>query len=86
MTSQSRISLSKFILSTFIISPSLKNYNIAKNNKKYIIKTSLSRSSHEFVKLIKKKNNDIFIGDINEYKIQKEKIEYIKQIKERTRI
>ena len=57
-----------------------------KNNKKYIIKTSLSRSSHEFVKLIKKKNNDIFIGDINEYKIQKEKIEYIKQIKERTRI
>lgn len=65
---------------------SLKNYNIAKNNKKYIIKTSLSRSSHEFVKLIKKKNNDIFIGDINEYKIQKEKIEYIKQIKERTRI
>lgn len=33
MTSQSRISLSKFILSTFIISPSLKNYNIAKENR-----------------------------------------------------
>ena len=30
MTSQSRISLSKFILSTSIISSSLKNYNIAK--------------------------------------------------------
>ncbi len=57
-----------------------------KNNKKYIIKTSLSRSSREFVKLIKKKNNDIFIGNINEYKKQKEEIEYIKEIKKRTRI
>ena len=57
-----------------------------KNNKRYMIKTSISRSSHEFIKLIKKKNNDIFIGNINEYKKQKEKIEYIKQIKERTRI
>ena len=51
-----------------------------------MIKTSISRSSHEFIKLIKKKSNDIFIGNINEYKKQKEKIEYIKQIKERTRI
>ena len=33
MTSQSRISLSKFILSTSIISSSLKNYNIAKKYK-----------------------------------------------------
>lgn len=57
-----------------------------KNNKKYIIKTSLSKNSHEFVKLIKKKNNDIFIGNINEYKKQKDKIEYIKEIKKRTRI
>ena len=32
MTSQSRISLSKFILSTSIISSSLKNYNIAYKN------------------------------------------------------
>lgn len=64
---------------------SLKNYNIAKNNKKYIIKTSLSRSPREFIKLIKKKNNDIFIGNINEYKKQKEEIEYIKE-KKRTRI
>ena len=53
---------------------------------RYMIKTSISRSSREFIKLIKKKNNDIFIGNINEYKKQKEKIEYIKQIKERTRI
>lgn len=57
-----------------------------KNNKKYIIKTSLSRSPREFIKLIMKKNNDIFIGNINEYKKQKEEIEYIKEIKKRTRI
>ena len=36
MTSQSRISLSKFILSTSIISSSLKNYNIANYYEKVV--------------------------------------------------
>lgn len=57
-----------------------------KNNKKYIIKTSLFKPTSKFVKLIKKKNNDIFFGDIKEYKKQKDKIEYVKELKERTRI
>lgn len=57
-----------------------------KNNKKYIIKTSISTNNCEFVKSIKRKNKDIFIGSITEYKKQKDKIEYIKKIKNKTRI
>ena len=41
MTSQSRISLSKFILSTSIISSSLKNYNIANEFKIFISRGSV---------------------------------------------
>ena len=34
----------------------------------------------------KRENNDIIFGDIKEYKKQKDKIEYVKELKERTRI
>ena len=51
MTSQSRISLSKFILSTSIISSSLKNYNIANNIKKVIKDSFTYAYETDFIKV-----------------------------------
>lgn len=56
-----------------------------KNNKKYVIK-SFNGNTQKFVKLIKKKNNDAFIGDIKEYEKQKQQLKYIKEIKRKTKI
>lgn len=72
-----------------LFTPGRKTILYLKNNKKYIIKTPIAlliNSYYNFVKLIKKKNPDIFIGNINDYEREKDNIKHVKEIKNRTRL
>lgn len=56
-----------------------------RNGKKYVIKTNLLKSSYPFIKILKKKNPDLFIGNIKDYKIQKENKKYLENLKRETK-
>lgn len=72
-----------------LFTPGRKTVLHLKDNKKFIIKTPMAlfiNSYYSFIKLIKKKNSDIFIGNINDYENEKDNIEKIKKIKIRTKV
>lgn len=71
------------------LSPGRKTILYLENGKKYVVKTPIALftgSYYNFAQLIKKKNPNIFIGSINDYNREKETIENVKKIKNRTRI
>lgn len=58
-----------------------------KNNKQYsIISASLFNSPAKFIKIIKKKNPNVFIGNISDYNNEKENIEYLNKLKNEKKI
>ncbi|MDD6224321.1 MAG: hypothetical protein PUB18_04900 [bacterium] len=69
--------------------PGRKTILYLKDGKKYIIKTPIAlftTSYCDFVKLVKRKNHDIFIGHINDYEREKDNIEQVKKIKSKARL
>lgn len=57
-----------------------------KSGKKYTIRTSFFTTAYHFAKIVKKKNPNIFIGDIKEYRKEKKNIEYLEKLKSKTRV
>lgn len=85
------ICINQFALSLNSFAPGhstlgLKQIIYLKNGNNIKIKTDLTIGSNKLILLIKKKNPDVFIGDINEYKKEKNIIEHLKKVKDKTRI
>jgi hypothetical protein len=56
------------------------------NGKKYVLYEQLAKNPKKIITLIKKKNPNVYIGNINDFKKNQVNIEKINEIKKKTRV